>query len=233
MSNGLGSLWYARHQVPGEPGWVVVGVASAEFADGTVVELPPPVRRPTGWVAEVHLAGPGRVPHRVLIADAAIPGAPLLWYVVLPAPGTASEVDLVAFSTADRAEGDVLDAAAFQALGLDLSNQVGAMRWDTATGLVRQVYVAPAVRRRGVATKVGWAVACIVKGRGWAPLQADGRRTDLGEAWVSARSEGWRVHVPERTDWAPPMTPPAEAPGIPLRNLEPDPVPRDLLPDPR
>jgi len=225
MSSGLGSLWFARHQVPGEPGFVVVGVASEEFADGMVVELPPPVRRPTGWIAEVHLAAEGRVPHRVLIADAALPGAPHLWYVVLPAAGTATEVDLVAFSTADRAEGDVLDAAAFSALGLDWGNQAGAMRWDAATGLVRQVYVTPALRRRGVASKVGFAVACVVHAAGWAPLQADGRRTDLGEAWVTGRRDDWRVHVPDRTDWAPPMTPAEETAGVPRRNLEPDEAP--------
>jgi GNAT superfamily N-acetyltransferase len=224
MPSGLESLWYARHQVPGEPGSVTVGVASSEFADGTVVELPPPVRRPTGWVAEVHQAGPGLVPSRVLLADEAVPGAPVLWYVVLPAPGTASEVDLVAFSTPDRAEGDVLDPGGFQALRIDWSNQVGAMRWDAATGLVRQVYVAPAFRRRGVATKVGWAVACVVAGCGWPELRADGQRTDLGEAWVLGRRDGWRTHVPDRTGWSPPMTPPEDTAGVPRRNLEPDPT---------
>ena len=222
MSSGLESLWYARHQVPGDPGYVLVGVASEQFDDGMVVELPPPAARPTGWVLELHLAGLDQVPHRVLLADWAVPGAPVLWYVVLPAPGTASEVDLVAFSTPDRAEGDVLDAAGFQALGIDWSNQVGAMRWDVATGLVRQVYVAPAFRRRGVATKVGWVAACVAGGRGWAPLQVDGRRTDLGEAWISGRRDGWRTHVPERTGWSPPMTPPDEAAGVPERNLMPD-----------
>jgi GNAT superfamily N-acetyltransferase len=171
----------------------------------------------------VHVAGAGLVPHRVLLSDAVTPGAPLLWYVLLPVAGSPSEVDLVAFSTADRADGDVLSTAVFEALGIDWGNQVGAMRWDTASGMVRQVYVAPAVRRRGVASKLGWAVACIVHAQGWAPLQTDGVRTDLGEAWVTAKRDGWRVHVPERTTPAPPMTPPAEAAGVPTRNLVPDP----------
>jgi GNAT superfamily N-acetyltransferase len=223
MSGALWPLWFARHQVPGEPGYVVVGVASDDFADGMVVELPPPARRPTGWVAEGHVAAAGQVPHRVLIADALAPGAPLLWYVVLPALDTVAEVDLVAFSTADRAEGDVLDAAGFDALGLTWSNQVGAMRWNTATGLVGQVYVAPAVRRRGVASKLAVAAACVTYGRGWPPLQVDGRRTDLGEAWVSGKRDEWRMQIPGRTRWAPPMTPPEEAAGVPERNLLPDP----------
>ena len=220
--SSVGSIWYARHQAPGDPGYVVVGVAGDEFADGTVVSLPPPARRPAGWLAEVHVAGAGLVPHRVLLADAAVPGAPLLWYVLLPVAGSASEVDLVAFSTPDRAEGDVLGTADFERLGIGWGDQAGAMRWDTVSGMVRQVYVAPAVRRRGVATKLGWAVACLVHAQGWAPLCADGVRTDLGEAWVAGRQDGWRVQVPERTRTAPPMTPPEEAVGVPERNLHPD-----------
>ena len=222
MSSGLSTIWYAHHQSPGDPGYVVVGVAGDEFADGTVVQLPPPARRPAGWLAEVHVAGAGLVPHRVVLCDAVTPGAPALWYVLLPVADRPSEADLVAFSTTDRADGDVLSAAQFGTLGIDWGNQVGAMRWDTASGLVRQVYVAPTVRRRGVASKTGWAVACIVHAQGWAELRADGVRTDLGEAWVRGRQDRWRVEVPERTVSAPPMTPPAEATGVPERNLHPD-----------
>jgi GNAT superfamily N-acetyltransferase len=216
-------LWYARHHAPGEPGYVVVGVAGDEFADGTVVHLPPPVRRPTGWVAEVHVPSPGRVPRRVLVADALVPGAPVLWYVLTPAPDSVAEVDLIAFSTTDRAEGDVLDTAAFESLGLAWSNQVGALRWDVATGRIGQAYVAPAVRRRGVGTKLAAAAVSLAYGLGWAALHADGRRTDLGEAWVSGVGARSWIDVADRAQWAPPMTPDAEATGVPARNLLPDP----------
>jgi GNAT superfamily N-acetyltransferase len=158
----------------------------------------------------------------VVIADTLSPGAPLLWYVLLPAPDTASDVDLVAFSTADRAEGDVLDAPGFAAVGIDWTNQVGALRWDPASGLARQVYVAPAVRRRGVGTKLGAAAVGLASASGWAPVRVDGRRTDLGEAWMAGvRDRSW-VDLPERTSSAPPMTPPEEAAGVPVRNLLPD-----------
>jgi len=224
MSSRPASLWYAFHQVPGQPGHVVVGVASDEFADGTVVQLPPPVRRPSGWTTEVHVPGPGRFPERVIVADRLSPGAPLLWYVVLPTPDTASDVDLIAFSTDHRADGDVLDAAGFAALGIDWGNQVGALRWDAASGLARQVYVAPALRRRGVGTKLGGAAVAFARTSGWATVQLDGRRTDLGEAWLSAvRDRSW-IRLPERTSSAPPMTPPTEAAGVPDRNLRPDPA---------
>jgi GNAT superfamily N-acetyltransferase len=224
VTGDLSRIWYAHHQSPGDPGYVVVGVAGGAFADGTVVELPLPARRPATWLAEVHVAAAGLVPHRVVVSDIATPGAPALWHVLLPAADRPSEVDLVAFSTADRADGDLLSAAQFETLGIDWGNQVGAMRWDTASGLVRQLYVAPEVRRRGVASKTGFAAVCIVRVQGWAPLRADGVRTDLGEAWVRGLPHRWRSDVPERTSTAPPMTPPAEATGVPERNLHPDPA---------
>ncbi len=214
--------WCARHRVPGEPGYVVVGMATTEFADGTVVELPPPARRPHGWQFEVHVAAAGRLPHRVVVADGAGPRAPLLWYVVAPVAGS-SEVDLIAFSTDDRPEGDVLDVAGFADLGIAWSNQVGALRWDTATGLGRQVYVAPTARRRGVGTKLGVAAVVTAAARGWAPVRVDGQRTDLGEAWLSSVWPTSWDDLPACSTVAPPMTPPAEAAGVPARNLVPDP----------
>jgi GNAT superfamily N-acetyltransferase len=215
-------LWYARHHVPGQPGSVVVGVAGGEFPEGSVVDLPTPARRPAGWVTEAHVAGPGALPHRVLVSDLVAPAAPLLWYFAVPAPDVPAGIDLVAFSTTDQAEGDVLDAPAFDALGLAWGNQVGAIRWDAGTGLISQVYVAPTVRRRGVGTKLVAAAAGLTHGRNWPELHADGRRTDLGEAWVSGvRAAAW-LEVAPRTGTAPPMTPPADAVGVPTRNLVPD-----------
>jgi GNAT superfamily N-acetyltransferase len=203
---------------------VVVGVAGDEFPDGSVVDLPAPASRPAGWVAEVHVAAPGQLPHRVLMSAVMAPGAPLLWYVALPAADAPASLDLVAFSTRDRPAGDVLDAASFGALGLAWSNQVGAVRWETGTGLVQQFYVAPAVRRRGVGTALMAAALCVTQGRGWPELRADGRRTDLGEAWLTGVAIGSWVDLPVRTEIPPPMTPPAEATGVPRRNLEPDPT---------
>jgi GNAT superfamily N-acetyltransferase len=216
------SFWYARHHVSGQPGSVVVGVAGDEFPDGSVVDLPAPARRPAGWISEVHVAGPGALPHRVLVSDLVAPAAPLLWYVAVPAPGAPANIDLIAFSTTDRVEGDVLDARAFDALGLAWSNQVGAIRWDRGTGLISQVYVAPTVRRRGVGTKLAAAATFLALGRDWPELRADGRRTDLGEAWVSGVQAGAWLEVAPRTETAPPMTPPPDAVDVPRRNLVPD-----------
>ncbi len=215
--------WYARHRVPGQPGYAVVGMSTTAFPDGTVIELPPPAQRPPGWQFEVHVAAPGRLPHRVVVADAPGTRAPALWYVVLPVAGTASGVDLVAFSTGDRPDGDVLDAAEFGALGIGWDNQVGALRWDAATGLGDQIYVAPQARRRGVGTKIGVAAVVLAAARGWAPVRVDGRRTDLGEAWLTAMWPRSWDDLPACTSPAPPMTPATEAVGVPERNLLPDP----------
>jgi GNAT superfamily N-acetyltransferase len=214
-------VWYARHRTPA--GRVLIGVADPGLPDETVVDLPGPPARPARWVQETHQARDGETPQRVLVSDLAAPGAPLLWYVLLPAdsPGP-REVDLVAFSTADRPEGTVLDRTGFAALGIAWSNQVAAVRWEPGSGVVRQLYVAPEHRRRKVGSKVLVAANGVRVGCGWAPLHGDGRRTDLGQAWVTGKSEVWRSRVAERTERVRPMTPPSRTVGVPRRNLVPD-----------
>lgn len=216
-----GGVWYARHR--SGTGTVLVGVAGDDFPNEAVVEMPGDVHRPSGWVLESHLTGDGGLPVRVLTADWLAPAAPRLWYVLVPVPGsTPAEVDLVAFSTPNRAEGDVLDVAAFGTLRISWANQVAAVRWRPGSGLVRQVYVAPAFRRRKVGSKLLVAAAGVRVAHGWAPLRADGRRTDLGEAWLSDKPAVWRSRIAERTEQAPPMTPVEKTAGVPVRNLVPD-----------
>ncbi|MEU2349734.1 hypothetical protein [Modestobacter sp. NPDC049651] len=218
---GDAAIWYARHRTPG--GQVLVGVSGDDFPDAAVVDLPGPPARPARWLLEASGPGPGRPPHRVVVARRVAPDVPLLWTVLLPA-GASGVVDLVAFSVPGRAHGDVLDPAAFAALGLAWSNQVAAVRWRPATGLVEQVYVAPTARRRGVAGVLLLTAAGVRVGQGWPALHGDGRRTDLGQAWVDAAGAGWRrARVAERTARVRPMTPPAAAVGVPARLLVPTP----------
>lgn len=214
-------IWYASHAV--EPGRVLVGIATGAFAAGTVVELPGPARRPAGWQVEAHVPVPGRLPRRVLVSPEAAPGAPLLWGVVTPA-GSGDLVDLVAFSTADAPDGALLDSAAFARLGLAWKNQVGALRWSPSTGVIGQIYVAPAHRRRGVATKLVMTAMAIRTAMGWTVLGSDGRLTDLGAAWLADVPGWWHSYLPARSAHLPPMTPEHEAAGVPGRNLRPDEV---------
>ncbi|SDF20396.1 Acetyltransferase (GNAT) family protein [Blastococcus fimeti] len=214
-------IWYASHAV--ERGRVVVGIATPDFAAGSVVELPGPPRHPEGWQVEAHAPVAGRLPRSVVVSPAVAPAAPLLWAVVAPAEdGRQDEVDLVAFSTTDAPDGALLDRKVFARTGLSWSNQVGALRWSTTTGVLRQIYVAPAHRRRGVGSKlVAMAVGVRIV-MGWAELRSDGRLTDLGDAWAAAAPAWTQRYSSPRTAHLPPMTPDDEAVGIPARNLRPD-----------
>ncbi|MBB3676050.1 hypothetical protein [Modestobacter versicolor] len=191
--------WFARCPVAreaGRPGeQVLTAVLSAEFPAGTVVDLPDD-RRPTGWQVAVRSAPGGDRPQLV---EVALPEAPLLWYVALPEPEATT---LVAFSDERHPEGTVLDLEQAQAAGVAGEQQVAAVRWWSATGLVHQVYVQPASRRRGVAGKLVLAAFGVQAARGLPAVHGDGRRTELGEQWraglpghVADRMAPWTEHV--------------------------------------
>ena len=214
-------IWYASHAVG--RGRVVVGIATPDFAAGSVVELPGPPRHPAGWQIEAQVPVNGRLPRRVLVSPEATPAAPLLWGVVAPAgAGRGDQIDLVAFSTADAPDGALLDPAAFARLHLSWGNQVGALRWSPSSGVIGQIYVAPAHRRRGVAAKLVLMAMGVRIAMGWATLGSDGRLTDLGDAWLSDAPAWWQRYIPARSAHLPPMTPDDEAVGVPSRNLLPD-----------
>ncbi|GAB4082371.1 hypothetical protein GCM10028783_33200 [Modestobacter muralis] len=213
-------FWCARHPAP-DGGRTLVGVAGTSFPDGTVVELPGPAVRPAGWQFEAHATTPGRPPSRVVVSADAAAGAPHLWVVLMQA-ADGSGTDLVAFSTPTRPDGTVVGPGEVPALGVRWGEQSGAVRWSPSTGVVSQVYVAPAHRRRRVATKLLLMAGGVQGLTGTARLRGDGRLTDLGDAWLSRQPDWWRQRVPTRTEHLPPMTPPSDTAGVPLRNLEPD-----------
>lgn len=198
--------WWARFP-DGEPGpsarlqWV--GVVSDEFPAGTVVDLPGGAR-PSRWQVAVLADAGGERVHRVEVRAAA---APPLWYVVLPEPDAApAAVTLLAFSDARFAEGTVLTAEQAGSGGVRSDEQVAALRWWTASGLVHQLYVAPAQRRRGIAAKLVHVAYGLQIVRGLPALHGDGRRTDDGERWrrglpahAAARLEPWSQRLPSMT----------------------------------
>lgn len=142
------------------------------------------------------------------------------------------EAELVAFlhdDVAPRAAavgvalpaGSVLTAADAGRLGLTASDQVAAARWVAGSGQVLEIYVAPAHRRRGIATFLLLAAEGASAARGWPRLWGGGVRTALGEAML--RRLRWGVgRVHRLTEVAPPMTPASDTQGLDRRLLEPD-----------
>ncbi|MCW2604470.1 MAG: hypothetical protein JWN61_2605 [Pseudonocardiales bacterium] len=129
-------------------------------------------------------------------------------------PAGASELGVV--------EGTVLDRAQWDALGLDQSQQVGAVQWWPHNGQIIQIYVAPVMRRRRVGSKLSAIAECINRSRGGPPVRGGGERTELGEAFVSAAPD-YAHRVAALSTVRPPMTPPDKTDGIPSRNLNVEP----------
>lgn len=116
-----------------------------------------------------------------------IPDAPHLWFVEIDDPRATPipSTHLVAFATDHFPAGTVISKYTFAGLGVHSDTQAGAVNWHT-NGLVRQVYVPPAMRRRFVGTALlraadAWHQARGIPGR----VHGDGRRTKLGEMLVA------------------------------------------------
>jgi len=208
MTRPGGAFWYARHRDGDSPGHTLTGMATDQFPDRAVVDLPGPAQQPTGWALQARVPVPGRVPSSVVVAPAVAPRAPHLWCVLVAAsPDRPGRLDLIGFSTAHHPDGAVMGPDTFAALDIAWSNQVCALRWDPRTGVVEQVYVAPEHRRLGLATKLTLVAAGVGTAMGWASMRSDGRLTDLGDTWLSEAPDWWRHRVPTRTAHLPPMTP--------------------------
>ena len=198
--------WWARlldQEEPGRPQTrTLAGVLSDEFPAHTVVDLPG-ARRPSAWVVAVRT---DTATGRVLTVDVRLPEAPLLWYVEVGEPGAdPPATTLVAFSDPRYPDGTVLDETEARAAGVLGESQVAALRWWPHLGLVNQIYVASAHRRRGIGGKLGHAAFAVQKARRLPDLHADGRRTDLGERFREGLPgyAAWRLAP--RTRRLPPM----------------------------
>ena len=184
------------------------GVAwSTDGTDPPVQELPEADARlalGAAWLCLAHL-GPDGSPERLEAPEDLYPRAPAMWLVVVPEPGPPAATNLVAFTGHDVPEGSVLDADRAAALGVRTEDQVGAVRCYAETGRVDQVYVAPAWRRRQVATALVGAASVYNMVHDRPQTWGDGQRTALGEKWVQSLTS--RTRVADQTHLAPPMTP--------------------------
>ena len=130
---------------------------------------------------------------------------PPVWFVELVPDGAPGVRDLLAFTGAGHAPGELVAADRLAAGTVSSADQLGAVRWWPGTGEVDQVYVQPSWRRRHLGSLLLAALACLVVARDEPRLWGDGERTELGEALLSSRS--WRDRVAPLQHLAPPTTP--------------------------
>lgn len=194
--------WYARAPAGSDGETVFYAVVSGDFPAGSVVDLPD-AARPSGWRVAVRSQG-----QRVRGVVVHAPDAPPIWFVDLPEPeADPAARTLIAFSDSRFADGVLLDADEARVHGIAGDHQVAALRWWTDTGLVHQIYVGPAFRRRGVGSKVVQVAFGLQAAAGGPPLYGDGRRTDMGEDWRRRLPEEIAVRMAPRTHRMAPMTP--------------------------
>jgi GNAT superfamily N-acetyltransferase len=124
---------------------------------------------------------------RVEVADIVAPEAPPLWFVLVDEPRvTPPATNLVAFASAERPAGTVVNQYQFASMGVQSDEQSAAVRWYPRDGLVHQIYVAPQWRRHQVGTLVLYSAGAVHQSMGWnGRLHSDGRRTPAGDALTS------------------------------------------------
>jgi len=137
-------------------------------------------------------------PRLRVAADPQLAGG--LWFVALVEEG--DDVDLIAFDTPDLPAGTIVSEAAFRSSAVANEAQVGAIRWSRTTATIDQIYVLPQRRRRRIGTVLVYAASALHQASGWpGALQADGRRTRLGEQLVGSlpgarRVAPWSIESP-------------------------------------
>lgn len=201
-----GALWYQRHGCEPSGLWQVTAWLGDAHPDGTVVDGgTTPAGHTLGWSTRHSDVGLLQVDVSAQLA----PGAPPLWFVNIDEPGARpAATNLVAFGTDDRPAGTVVDRYAFATMGVRNDQQAGAVRWYR-NGLVHQVFVAPAWRRRLVGTAILVTADAWHQANGWpGHLHGDGRRTALGEQFLATLRHPQRFVALDQT--MPPMDlPPA------------------------
>lgn len=187
------------------------GVCSTRHPDGTRVQLGVDDARAQAGddvVSVAHFDDHGLV-RRLEVTRRGAAKTPPLWFVeVREATAQPPAINLVAFADGDTTRIPPWTLLADTDLGgvdVEGDEQVGALRWYPATGEVDQIYVAPAWRRRAIATALLTAGATLSVAREWPRFWTDGQRTVLGERLVAGTEFGHRAAP--LTHIAPPMTP--------------------------
>ena len=196
--DGVG-IWALRTaSLPGGR-FELVALLSSHHPDGASVGPGP---EPTEFPGAVELLTVRTDPLSrpvVAIAPWATAGAPALWFVEMDASTPDRSMhSIVAFGTGHHPDGTVIPNAAFFTLPVHSDQQVAALRWDTTTGEIDQIYVAPEARDRGVAKKAIVVGGAYHAHRGWGgKIHVGGRRGDAVEEMLLGRSP---LRVAQRTE---------------------------------
>jgi GNAT superfamily N-acetyltransferase len=206
------SVWWARIDRGTDPAeHSLVVVASDRFRGGTAVDLPGARgRRPAGWLVDVRYRSADGTVVRI-----DLPGEPGgqagLWFTEVHHAGAAvPAVSLHAWTGGAGAAGEMLPPGAAR----PGTEHVGVLRWWPRSGLVDTVRVEPGSRGRGVGRALVAAAEGLRLVRGWAPLRADGRLTDVAAAWLSTAPPCWRPRLGGRTHHLPAQPEPGTATGV-------------------
>jgi hypothetical protein len=191
------AAWYQRRAALPGGRWSVRCLFSDDHADGAPVESADPYDgRFQIWEADLDERGAPRL----LVNPEAAPEAPATWFVGLPElRAERPAMVLVAFDTPHVEPGTVINDATFFHLPVRTEEQVGAIRWWRDTATVDQVFVAERWRRHHAATAIIYAASAYHQLHGWpGRLQADGRRTSMGEQLVAGIRHPDRIAALDR-----------------------------------
>jgi hypothetical protein len=186
--------WYVRDRYDERRGrWVVRAFRGPRYPDGVVVddELPDLDGADPLWMAAADHKGRTLV----TVSQRVLPLPPPVWFVELSdVADRPDEAQLVAFASDHLPAGTVIDRFAFTAVGVRNEEQVAAVKWRPSDGVVLEVYVDPQQRRQQLATLVLYGASAVHQSRGWpGALRSDGRRTDLGERFVTGLAHPQRI----------------------------------------
>jgi GNAT superfamily N-acetyltransferase len=146
-----------------------------------------------------------------------------LYFVHIPATGTgpvqAHELLALVCDAQGRPGAGVVMTMSRPAADRFVDEQIGAIRWHQASGEASEIYVAPRMRRQGVATAL-WRTArnLHTMTTGGGALRISGRRTVLGDLLARRVCDS----PPPLDELVLPMTPHSETGGAGQRQLAPD-----------